>query len=259
MGVHVFDTMGTMVSLRFAGSTAPASVLDEVEEAFRVFDERFSLYRPDSEISRVARGELPLTRTGAELREAYAEALDWSRSTDGAFTPHRPDGVIDLSGTVKAKAMEAAARVLDSSGETDWMLVTGGDILTRGTLEGLPWRAGVVDPDDRGALLCAVELVGRHTALATSGTAERGEHIWRTGDPRALQRYRQVKSMMSCAVHARTDVPAPVEYRLPIRLGSRLAISSTMTEMPRSLASLSSPFPEKVTAMRVVTEGEPEL
>ena len=58
----------------------------------------------------------------------------------------------------------------------------------------------------------------------------------------------RVKSMMSCAVHARTDVPAPVEYRLPIRLGSLLAISSTMTEIPRSLASLSSPFPEKVTA-----------
>ncbi|MBX0301991.1 FAD:protein FMN transferase [Cryobacterium sp. 1639] len=192
MGVHVFDTMGTTVSLRFAGATAPASVLDGVEGAFRAFDERFSLYRTDSEISRVARGELPLTRTGAELREAYAEALDWSRSTDGAFTPHRPDGVIDLSGTVKAKAMEAAARVLDSSGEADWMLVAGGDILTRGTLDGLPWRAGVVDPDDRGTLLCAVELVGRRIALATSGTAERGEHIWRTGDPRAPQRYRQV-------------------------------------------------------------------
>ena len=192
MGMHVFDTMGTTVSLRFAGATAPASVLDGVEGAFRAFDEGFSLYRTDSEISRVARGELPLTRTGAELREAYAEALDWSRSTDGAFTPHRPDGVIDLSGTVKAKAMEAAARVLDSSGEADWMLVAGGDILTRGTLDGLPWRAGVVDPDDRGALLCAVELVGRRIALATSGTAERGEHIWRTGDPRAPQRYRQV-------------------------------------------------------------------
>lgn len=192
MGVHVFDTMGTTVSLRFAGATAPASVLDGVEGAFRAFDERFSLYRTDSEVSRVARGELPLTRTGAELREAYAEALDWSRSTDGAFTPHRPDGVIDLSGTVKAKAMEAAARVLDSSGEADWMLVAGGDILARGTLDGLPWRAGVVDPDDRGTLLCAVELVGRRIALATSGTAERGEHIWRTGDPRAPQRYRQV-------------------------------------------------------------------
>ena len=190
--MHVFDTMGTTVSLRFAGATAPASVLDGVEGAFRAFDERFSLYRTDSEISRVARGELPLTRTGAELREAYAEALDWSRSTDGAFTPHRPDGVIDLSGTVKAKAMEAAARVLDSSGEADWMLVVGGDILTRGTLDGLPWRAGVVDPDDRGTLLCAVELVGRRIALATSGTAERGEHIWCTGDPRAPQRYRQV-------------------------------------------------------------------
>jgi thiamine biosynthesis lipoprotein len=202
VGVHVFDTMGTTVSLRFAGATAPASVLSEVEEAFRAFDERFSLYRPDSEISRVARGELPLTRAGAELRGAYAEALDWSWSTGGAFTPHRPDGVIDLSGTIKAKAMDAAARVLESSGEADWMLVAGGDILTRGTLGGLPWRAGVVDPDDRGALLCAVELAGRRTALATSGTAERGEHIWRTGDSRTPQRYRQVTVLADDVVTA---------------------------------------------------------
>jgi len=192
VGVHVFDTMGTTVSLRFAGATAPASVLGRVEETFRAFDERFSLYRPDSEISRVAHGKLPLTRAGAELREAYAEALDWSRSTGGAFMPHRPDGVIDLSGTVKAKAMEAAARVLESSGEADWMLVAGGDILARGTFGALPWRAGVVDPEDRGALLCAVELSGRRAALATSGTAERGEHIWRTGDPSTPQRYCQV-------------------------------------------------------------------
>lgn len=197
MGVHVFDTMGTTVSLRLAGAaaSASASVLGEVERAFRMLDERFSLYRTDSEISLVARGELRLTRASTDLREAYAEALEWSVRTGGAFTPHRPDGVVDLSGTIKATAMDASARVLDSAGEGDWMLVAGGDILTRGTLDGLPWRAGVVDPGDRSALLCAVELTAGRPALATSGTAERGEHIWRAGAAGASgsrPRYRQV-------------------------------------------------------------------
>ncbi|MCS5715701.1 FAD:protein FMN transferase [Herbiconiux sp. CPCC 205716] len=191
MGVHVFTTMGTTVSLRFAGPTAAASALAGVEDAFDEHDRRFSLYRPDSELSRVARGELALTRSSVELRETYAEAIDWSARTGGAFTPHRPDGVIDLSGTVKARAIAAAAHRLDAAGETDWMLVAGGDILVAGAIGGEPWRAGVVDPDDRGALLTAVELGGRRLALATSGTAERGEHIWR-GAGRASAPYSQV-------------------------------------------------------------------
>lgn len=191
VGVHVFDTMGTTVSLRFADAVAETSVLDAVEEVFRDVDRRFSLYRADSELSRVARAELPLTRAGLPLREAYAEALEWHRVTGGSFTPHRPDGVIDLSGLVKAQAIDAAARVLEQAGEANWMLGVGGDLLTRGTSRGRPWIAGVVDPDDRGALLCAVPFAGTRTALATSGNAERGEHIWRRGTP-PEPRYRQV-------------------------------------------------------------------
>ncbi|WP_291049450.1 FAD:protein FMN transferase [Herbiconiux sp.] len=191
VGVHVFDTMGTTVSLRFADEVAAASVLDGIEAVFREFDHRFSLYRADSELSRVARGDLSLTRAGAAVRSAYADALDWARSTGGAFTPHRPDGVVDLSGIVKAQAMDAAARVLENAGEAHWMLGVGGDILTRGTFHGQPWAAGVVDPDDRGALICTIGFTGTRRALATSGTAERGEHIWRTGGL-AQPHYRQV-------------------------------------------------------------------
>ena len=40
---------------------------------------------------------------------------------------------------------------------------------------------GIADPDDRSALLCAVELRGSRRAIATSGGAERGDHIWLAG------------------------------------------------------------------------------
>jgi thiamine biosynthesis lipoprotein len=179
--VHLFDAMGTTVSLRFAGALPDAGTLAGVEEAFLAFDLRFSLYRDDSEISRVARGEVPLHRSSSELRDGYAEALEWRRRTAGSFTPHRPDGIIDLSGIVKAKAIEAAGSILDSAGETDWLLNAGGDILSSGSFGGVPWRVGVIDPDDRNDLLCTVEFVGTRRALATSGTAERGEHVWRQG------------------------------------------------------------------------------
>ena len=47
------------------------------------------------------------------MRACYSRALRWRSRTDDAFTPHRPDGVIDLSGIVKAEAMAAAGDVLD--------------------------------------------------------------------------------------------------------------------------------------------------
>ena len=194
MAVHTFDTMGTAASLRFAGSLPAAPVLRAVSESFDDFDRRFSLYRPDSELSRIAAGDLALPQATATLRQAYAEALDWRRRTDGAFTPHRPDGVIDLNGIVKAQAMAAAGRMLDASGQTDWLLNVGGDLLSRGEFAGIPWQVGIVDPLDGAALLCTLPLRPGRCAIATSGTAERGEHIWRDTRTRTgpYAAYRQV-------------------------------------------------------------------
>ncbi len=178
--VHVFDTMGTTVSVRSA-DLLDHDAMRSVERVFDAFDRRFSLYRPDSELSRIARGELALSRASPAARDCYADALEWGRRTDGAFTPHRPDGIVDLSGIVKADAIAAAGAVLDAAGIADWLLNAGGDILARGNHAGAGWRLGIVDPSTRDALLCTVALGGSRRALATSGTAERGEHIWRHG------------------------------------------------------------------------------
>ncbi|WP_438353912.1 FAD:protein FMN transferase [Microbacterium sp. CJ88] len=178
--VHVFDTMGTAVSVR-SGDRLDPEAMRSVESVFDAFDRRFSLYRPDSELSRIARGDLALSRASGAVRDCYAEALEWGRRSDGAFTPHRPDGIVDLSGIVKADAIAAAGGVLDGAGIADWLLNAGGDILARGDHAGEAWRLGIVDPSVRDALLCTVTLGGLGRALATSGTAERGEHIWRHG------------------------------------------------------------------------------
>jgi thiamine biosynthesis lipoprotein len=170
----VFESMGTVVSLE------PPRRFVDVQSIFRAFDERFSLFRSESEISRLAGGSLALLNASEELRSAYARALEWRSLTAGAFTPHRPDGVIDLSGIVKALAMEAAGdRLTDTGG---WILNAGGDVLVGGR-----WVAngkavvGIVDPHDRSQLLTSVKLDGCRRAVATSGTAERGEHIWGSG------------------------------------------------------------------------------
>ncbi|MHC5796395.1 FAD:protein FMN transferase [Lacisediminihabitans sp. FW035] len=181
MTIDVFEAMGTVVSLALADASDRGAVdaLAAVERQFAALDHRYSLYRPDSELSRVARGDLALTASSDELRATYAAALRWRDDTGGAFTPHRPDGVIDLNGTVKALAMQAAADELLDAGYSNWCLNAGGDVLCAGNQsDGSAWRVGVVDPADRSALLFSIPVEGSRRAVATSGSAERGDHIW---------------------------------------------------------------------------------
>ncbi|SFF84180.1 FAD:protein FMN transferase [Curtobacterium sp. YR515] len=184
-GVTTFETMGTVVSLR--GATPEAA--SEVCAVFAGYDHRYSLYDPSSVLSRVADGSVRLADTPSEVRDVYALALDWRERTGGAFTPHRPDGVIDLSGVVKALAIRDAGAVLDAASSSgDWMVSAGGDVLVRGHHRADdPWSVGVVDPAHRDTVVGVVRLEAPRRAVATSGTAERGEHIWRRATPTFVQ------------------------------------------------------------------------
>ena len=176
MTVHVFDTMGTVASLHTA---EPLSHVDlaAVEAIFVRYDRTYSLYDAASDLSRVASGDVRLSETSSEIRDTYALALDWRQKTDGLFTPHRPDDVVDLSGVVKALAIDEAGTLLSGSTD-DWLLTVGGDILGSRGVDSVDWSVGVVDPDDRGRLIGIAGLGSARRALATSGIAERGEHIW---------------------------------------------------------------------------------
>ena len=173
---HTFETMGTVASIDV---DRPID-LTRVRAAFSEVDDRFSLYRADSELSRIADGRLSLPRASSTLIASYERALEWRSATGGLFSPHRPDGVLDLNGIVKAEAIERGGRMLDSMGSLVWSINVGGDILVRSRDE--PWATGVTDPQDARALLASVDLGPRRRALASSGSAQRGDHIWRGGE-----------------------------------------------------------------------------
>ncbi|MFP5311806.1 MAG: FAD:protein FMN transferase, partial [Actinomycetes bacterium] len=197
---RTFQCMGTVIGLTMPldspaegqpGFDELGAATAVVEHLFRDLDETFSLYRPDSEASKLARGDVKLPQASAQMRARYAEAHDWRLRTEGAFTPERPDGVLDLSGLIKGHAIREAGTSLLALGRRDWCLNAGGDVLVSGSPNGsatrgsaAPWKAGIVDPADRRTLITAYGLGGtsRHSAMATSGSAERGEHIWRVGN-----------------------------------------------------------------------------
>ena len=171
---HVFTTMGTVASLA-TEHDLPSGVLAEVESVADRWDGTFSLYREDSPLAALADGRLTLPDAPVAVSAEYARATAWRAGTGGWFTPHRPDGVIDLSGTAKGGAIAEAVVVLERAGATG-LFGIGGDIALLGAPRAR--TVGVVDPDDRDRMLTALELGGSRRAVATSGSAERGDHIW---------------------------------------------------------------------------------
>ena len=150
----------------------------DVEAAFdwlRDADATFSTYRDDSDVSRLARGELTIGECRPEVDEVLTRCLALERETDGFFSA-RPAGRLDPSGYVKGWAVAGAAARLEAAGATRFCINAGGDVVARGRpAPDRLWRVGVRHPEalDQLAAVLAVEDL----AVATSGEYERGAHI----------------------------------------------------------------------------------
>ena len=133
-------------------------------------DAAFSTYRADSEISRIARGELDPAGARPMVREVLArcEAL---RAETGGYFDARAGGPLDPSGLVKGWAVQRAAALLEAAGSRDFCVDAGGDLVLRGG----PWRVGIRHPRRRRRL--AAVVTAGDLAVATSGAYERGAHI----------------------------------------------------------------------------------
>ena len=179
--------MGTMASLHVADNVSNNVSADRVREAAEAtFDElerleaMFSTFRPTSEISRINAGQLQISDASSEVIDVF-DACTWlGHASSGAFSiepPERP-GRIDPAGFVKGWATERATRKLTEAGLTGWYLGLGGDIQTSGrpTPE-RGWSVAIADPLTPGEVRATLELPIGY-AIATSGTAERANHLW---------------------------------------------------------------------------------
>ncbi|MFE9001931.1 FAD:protein FMN transferase [Streptomyces sp. NPDC007875] len=184
---HVEHVMGTVFSFDVREVSAAdrprvQAALDGAVVGLHRVDELFSTYRPDSEISRLGRGELTLSRCDPEVRDVLRMCEEAEHRSGGWFSARYAGGRPDPTGLVKGWAVERAARMLVSSGAGSVCVNGGGDVQVHGG----PWRVGIADPLRRGELAAIVEAHGE-LAVATSGPAERGCHILdpRTGRPPA--------------------------------------------------------------------------
>ncbi|MEZ5185188.1 MAG: FAD:protein FMN transferase [Candidatus Nanopelagicales bacterium] len=170
---HVMGMPITMV-LRGAESALAEAAWRAVIDELRWVDEVFSTYRDDSWISRLGRGEVGVRDCPPEVDEVLSLGRTAYRASGAAFSVWLPDADgrsrFDPSGVVKGWAVERAAGHV---GHPDFCLSAGGDMVCR--TDDRPWRVGIEHPLDPARLVAVVPV--RNGAVATSGTAHRGQHI----------------------------------------------------------------------------------
>ena len=175
--VRVEHIMGTAIRVELPDGRL-GSVLDRVFAWFREVDARFSLYRTDSEMSQLARGEIAQTDVHQDIREVLDQCEVVRVRSGGTFDVrrHRADGLLDPTGLVKGWSVDRAGVILSAAGVRDWSIDAGGDIRTCGRPSpGAAWRVGIQHPLRRDAI--AAVISGTEMAVATSGAYERGDHI----------------------------------------------------------------------------------
>lgn len=201
MTVHRLRAMGCEAVLAGGDPAVAAAVFERWEAAF-------SLFRPDSELSRVNACPARVQVVSPFFADTVELALEMAAETDGLVVPAfgevrlsgrvlaRPPGLpIDLNGVVKALAVDEAAAELGGPG----FVSLGGDLAVRSPVDvGLP-GGGAVHVVEGG--------------LATSGTLTRGAHLIdpATGAP---SRSPWVAVTVSGATCLAADVAAKAAYLL---------------------------------------------
>jgi thiamine biosynthesis lipoprotein len=175
---RVEQVMGMPVITEVCDVDLGPATLDHVYRWLRFVDSTFSTYKPDSEISRLNRGEIQLAETSFAVRSVVSRCEALRQETNGYFDieASMPDGGVDPAGLVKGWAVLGGARLLEHAGARNYCIDAGGDIIARGQApQGGPWRIGIAHPRRPDAVACTVTLTDQ--AIATSGTYERGPHI----------------------------------------------------------------------------------
>lgn len=186
----VENLMGTTVSIHVIG-TADDATPDAVAACIRELrdlDRVFSPFLPDSDVSRIRRGECTIASADRRVAQVAQHCAEAAEATGGLFDAWWK-GWFDPTGYVKGWAVDVAADrylapLIRRPGIVAIGIGAGGDLRLR-TAPGTDWawHIGIADPDRPGAILATVDV--HEGAVATSGTAERGAHIVdpRTGAP----------------------------------------------------------------------------
>jgi FAD:protein FMN transferase len=144
---------------------------ENIEKVFtylREVDEKYSPFKESSEVGKFNRGE----KVSEEMEEILRLSEDLKKETKGYFDIRKPNGKIDPSGIVKGWAIFNAAKILKEKGYMNFFVDAGGDA----EIVGKNWEWGIRNPFNIAEIVKVLNL--SDCGIATSGTYERGQHIY---------------------------------------------------------------------------------
>ncbi len=172
--------MGTIVTVDAFGELAGdarsrARTLARARAGLQRADALFSTYKPDSPINQLRRNEIDEAALPEPIGQVLERCRELRELSQGWFDPWRLPGGVDPTGYVKGWAAQEALTLLAVLAPCV-IVNAAGDLAVSALLpDGRPVRAGIVDPANRHQILVVAEVTA---ALATSGTAERGPHLF---------------------------------------------------------------------------------
>lgn len=160
--------MGMPITIDIRDAKSVNSDFDEVFKFLDQVDKKYSPFKDTSEVSKFNRGE----KVSREMKNILLLCDKLKRETRGYFDPKRPDGKTDPSGLVKGWAIKKAADILRNKGFKKFFVDAGGDA----EIVGRNWKWGVRNPFNVRQIVKVLRLT--NCGIATSGTYERGQHIY---------------------------------------------------------------------------------
>ena len=160
--------MGMPITVEVVDKKIKASDLEEVFNYFSYVDKKYSPFKEGSEVALINSG---LNKINNEMKEILFIAEKTKKESNGFFDVWYR-GKFDPSGIVKSWAIKNAARILKKKGFVNFYINAGGDIQTSGK----KWKVGIKNPFKPSEVVKVLNL--KNHAIATSGTYEKGNHIY---------------------------------------------------------------------------------
>ncbi len=201
--------MGTLCDITAYGEKAPAAITEAFAEIARL-DRALSLYKKESDLSRLNAASGAWFQASDALWEAVSESLTYAKASGGAFDPTilpvlregpsalpkvgyakveldaarkavrlPPGGALDFGGIGKGIALDHAARILRERGVVSALINFGGQLDALGAPpDAAAWPVRVDGYDGTFYL--------KDASLSTSGNTERPGHIASPFDGRRI-------------------------------------------------------------------------
>lgn len=168
--------MGMPVTIEIVDSNATQEIFEEVFNYLISIDEQFSPYKKTSEISLYNEGKISKKELSIDMKKVLELSEKTKNDTNGFFDITY-NGKINPSGLVKGWAIYNASLILRKNGFKNFYVEIAGDIEIAGfNSENKKWSIGIRNPFNKKENVKILYL--SNVGIATSGTYERGYHIY---------------------------------------------------------------------------------